>query len=69
MIKFVGYNEVELFSKCRLLWRKPVVFVGAGLQAFRFLKDVFSFKNTEALVQKLIRSKQQGYISNQLIPS
>ena len=57
MIKFVGYNEVELFSKCRLLWRKPVVFVGAGLQAFRLLKDVFSFKNTEALVQQLIRSK------------
>ena len=64
MIKFIGYNEVERFSK----W-KPVVFVGAGLQAFCFFKDVFSFKNTEALVQKLIRSKQQGYISNQLIPS
>ena len=47
MIKFIGYNnEVERFSK----W-KPVVFVGAGLQAFRFLEDVFSFKNTEALVQ------------------
>ena len=51
MIKFVGYNEVERFSKCWLQKRKPVVFVGAGLQAFRFLEDVFSFKNTEALVQ------------------